>query len=336
MSHARLSLARDAGLFAPGDGGDIVVMGAIDATDLRDLPREWVLRVSSLKTDHEAFDRAGLRVAVDAPGAAAQVLVALPRTKALARGLIAQAVGIAQGAVVVDGQKTDGVDSILKDCRKRGQVAEVIAKAHGKLFVLTGDAADFVDWALPDAPQQIEGGFVTLPGVFSADGIDPASRLLAQHLPKTLGKTVADLGAGWGYLARAVLERADVAELHLVENDHAALTCARQNVTDPRAQFHWADATRWRPEKALDAVVMNPPFHTGRAADPALGQAFVAAAAACLAPHGKLWLVANRHLPYEATVQAHFAQVDEIAGDNRFKLLAAQRPARHKGRHRVG
>nr|WP_256474294.1 class I SAM-dependent methyltransferase [Lutimaribacter sp. EGI FJ00013] len=331
-----MSLARDAGLFAPADAGDIAVFGAIDAANLDDLPREAVLRVSSLKTDHDECARTGLRAALQATETTAQAIVVLPRAKVLARGLIARALAVANGRVIVDGQKTDGIDSILKDCRKRGQVDEVIAKAHGKLFLLQAGVADFADWALPDTPQEIAGGFVTLPGVFSADGVDPASNLLAGALPKTLGKTVADLGAGWGYLARVMLERPEVTELHLVENDHSALDCARRNVDDPRARFHWDDATTWRPERALDAVVMNPPFHSGRAADPGLGQSFIASAAACLAPHGRLWLVANRHLPYEAALQTHFAQVDEIAGDNRFKVLSAHRPTRNKGRHRIG
>lgn len=330
MTHPRFSLARDARLFDMPDTGDVAVFGAVAGVDLSDLPQDRLVIVSPLRTDHEACERAGLRVALDRPEAPVLSIVILPRAKSLARGLIATAIAATDGPVVVDGQKTDGVDSILKDCRKRGELGEVIAKAHGKLFVLRGDAADFADWALPDTPRDVGEGFVTVPGIFSADGIDPASRLLADNLPARLGKTVADLGAGWGYLARRALERDEIAELHLVEDDHTALDCARRNVTDPRARFHWADATRWRPDQPLDAVIMNPPFHTGRTAEPALGQAFIANAAACLAPHGRLWLVANRHLPYEATIARHFAHCEEIAGDNRFKLLAAHRPTRHK------
>jgi 16S rRNA (guanine1207-N2)-methyltransferase len=73
---------------------------------------------------------------------------------------------------------------------------------------------------------------------------------------------------------------------------------------------------------------MNPPFPTGRAADPDLGRAVIAVAARMLAPTGQLWMVANRHLPYEATLEAHFAKVEEVTGDNRFKILRAERPAR--------
>jgi len=73
---------------------------------------------------------------------------------------------------------------------------------------------------------------------------------------------------------------------------------------------------------------MNPPFHAGRAADPALGRAFIAAAARMLAPSGQLWMVANRHLPYEATLRETFRNVADAGGDGAFKVFHATRPLR--------
>jgi 16S rRNA (guanine1207-N2)-methyltransferase len=154
--------------------------------------------------------------------------------------------------------------------------------------------------------------------------------LLADALPAKLGSYVADLGAGWGFLSAHILTRDSVREAHLIEANHIALECARRNVTDPRARFHWQDATTWQAPLRFDCVVMNPPFHTGRAPDPSLGQAFVASAARILAPQGQLWMVANRHLPYETTLSTYFAKTVEVAGDARFKLLHAQRPLRSR------
>ena len=48
-----------------------------------------------------------------------------------------------------------------------------------------------------------------------------------------------------------------------------------------------------------DVIVMNPPFHDGRDADPMLGLKFITTAAMSLRSTGDLWLVANKHLPYE-------------------------------------
>lgn len=315
MLAARLLLALQAG-FVPGGRPAVFHPGA-DA-DLSALPGAQV--VSPLATVHAAFPGA----VTDADGPYTSAVVAIPRAKAEARALLAQAMAATQGPVLIDGQKTDGIDSLLKEVRKRASPTAPIAKAHGKAFWLDASAA-FADWA--EGPALTPGGFWTAPGVFSADGIDPGSALLADALPEKLGRRVADLGAGWGMLSAHILTRAEVEACHLVENHHLALECARRNVTDPRARFHWVDATRWS-HGDIDTVVMNPPFHTARTPDPALGRAFITSAARLLGPRGRLWMVANRHLPYEETLQASFGQVEEIGGDARFKLTLAAKPRR--------
>jgi len=117
-----------------------------------------------------------------------------------------------------------------------------------------------------------------------------------------------------------------VEEVHLIEAEHAALGCARVNITDPRAQFHWADATRFQPDARFGAVVMNPPFHITRAADVGLGVEFIRAAQAMLSLSGTLYMVANRHLPYVSELRQLFHEVDEIGEDPGFRLMRAQRP----------
>ncbi|MEP2533711.1 methyltransferase [Shimia sp.] len=326
MSHSRLTHAVEAfGLVVPTEGR-VAVFAPRAGYDLSALPKENCTLIQPLKPDCDAFAAAGYQCDVEEAGTYAMAVVVLPRAKAQARDLLARAAAVAD-VVVVDGQKTDGIDSVLKECRKRADVQGVASKAHGKLFWFQG--GDFAEWRASE-PTQVDGRFVTLPGVFSADGIDPASQALAAALPAKLGRVVADLGAGWGYLSSKILENENVRDVHLVEADHVALDCARRNVTDARAQFHWADATQWVLKERVDTVVMNPPFHTGRKAEPGLGVEFIQSAARILTPSGHLWMVANRHLPYETTLQACFAKVDEVAGDNRFKVLHAQRPARKR------
>ena len=235
-----------------------------------------------MRTAFTAWDRRGGQVAPNVSGQFAGAYIAVPRAKEHARQLLAQAIDCvgAGGFIAADGQKTDGVDSLLKDIRKRVPVSGPVSKAHGKIFWFQAEPAAFADWAPKDA--LIDGRFHVAPGVFSVDGIDPASEILADSLPGKLGAHVADLGAGWGYLSAAILQRTDVVSVDLVEADRTALNCAERNITDARARFHWADATVWESSRKLDAVVMNPPFHSGRTADPDLGKAFIAAAARLL------------------------------------------------------
>jgi 16S rRNA (guanine1207-N2)-methyltransferase len=157
------------------------------------------------------------------------------------------------------------------------------------------------------APRLVEPlGLWSQPGVFAWDRIDPGSALLLEHLPPLAGRG-ADLGCGIGVLSRAVLATPAVAELTLVDIDRRAVEMARRNVADERARFLWADLRHGVPGLAgLDFIVTNPPFHDGGAEDRALGQAFVRRAASLLRRGGRLLLVANRHLPYEAVLKASF------------------------------
>ena len=51
----------------------------------------------------------------------------------------------------------------------------------------------------------------------------------------------------------------------------------------------------------------------------------IRAASAALKPGGRLFLVANRGLPYEAALASGFAASGEICRDERFKVLWAKR-----------
>jgi 16S rRNA (guanine1207-N2)-methyltransferase len=323
---ARLPLAIETGGLSLPETGSLSVLQPVAGFDLSPLPRNRLQVVQPFKPDFDHFQELGYDCLPSADTPCAAALVCLPRAKALARSLIAEAARRGAGLVIVDGAKTDGVDSILKEIRKRVDIHGPLSKAHGKIFWFHPKPDTFADW---QGTLQAVNGFTTAPGVFSADGIDPASQLLADALPKHLGKHVIDLGAGWGYLSARILADRIIERVDLVEADARALDCARRNITDARVVFHWADVTSWAPDTRADAVIMNPPFHTGRAANPSLGRAFVTAAARMLTPSGQLWMVANRHLPYERSLEEGFARVEEIGGDSRFKILHAIRPRAH-------
>lgn len=317
----RLSLAAQDGALPLYEGGRVLLMHPPADLDLATFGEAQVSIVQNMMPDVGKWQARGVPVSPDMPDGSFDVaIVFMSRIKTLARTQIADA-SQAAARVVVDGQKTDGVESMYRDIRRRAEASAAVSKAHGKLFWFeTGE--DFSDWR--SEPSLLDGRWHVAPGVFSADGVDPGSRQLADALPVTLSGQVADLGAGWGYVSATALARCPkIDTLHLVEAFGPALDNARQNVTDPRAMFHWADATTWAGAKGLDAVIMNPPFHKGRAAQPDLGRAFISAAGRLLRPGGSLWMVANRHLAYEQVLRDVFADVNDVGGDTRYKLLHA-------------
>lgn len=302
-----------------------MLVGAGASTDLDHFDPARTQVVQGFYPDHQALKAQGHAVATSASGDFATAVVFLPRARAEARARIALAVAhLPPGAALwVDGQKTDGVDAVLKELRGLAPVDSVQSRAHGKIFRVTLPEPGWLpgDWAARD--HEAAPGMVTRPGVFSADGPDPASQALAAALPEKLPTRIVDLGAGWGWLSAQILAHPGVETLHLVEADATALDCARRNVTDPRARFHWADALDFRLSEPVNGVIMNPPFHEGRVADPRIGAGFIRAAAGLLTGAGRLWMVANRHLPYEQALRECFADVSELGGDTRFKILTA-------------
>ena len=150
--------------------------------------------------------------------------------------------------------------------------------------------------------------------------------MLAEALPADLRGRVADFGAGWGYLSLQVLARCrQVTALDLYEADARALALADDNLADAHlpVHCHWHDVARGVGER-FDAIVCNPPFHAlGRGDRPDIGRAFIAAAANALKQGGQLWLVANRHLPYEQALGDGFVQVNTIAQSGGFKIVHA-------------
>jgi len=172
---------------------------------------------------------------------------------------------------------------------------------------------------------------VTAPGAFSADAIDPGSRLLLEHLDETTSPTTLfDPGSGLGVLGLAALLRFPNADAHLAEIDRRAIEASRVSadrlgVLD-RCRFSWWDATSEPPPVAsCDFVVLNPPFHSGGAAVD-LGPAFAMfhAVGTALKPGGTALVVANRTLPYEKPLST-LGVLDRIAERDGYKLLRVRR-----------
>ncbi|MEM9428878.1 MAG: class I SAM-dependent methyltransferase [Pseudomonadota bacterium] len=294
--------------------------------------------VAALSDDvnvHRRLTARGVTMDPTEDSAADTALLTLDRHRDRARADVARGLRRLRpgGTLLIDGAKTDGVDALLRRIRTHLPLDGVLPKSHGKVAWLTRPAetpAELLAWSRFAAPQQNWSGYVTAPGMFSHEKVDAGTQILADRITGPLSGRIADLGAGWGALTALILPKlAEDAEIELVDTDRAALQVALENTKDPRVKTVWQDVTQLDPDNgAFDTVVSNPPFHEGRAADPTLGVAFIRAAARLLKPKGVLWLVANRHLPYEKTLDAAFRTWEEAGSPGAFKVLRAQAPKR--------
>lgn len=285
----------------------------------------------------------------DAPAGAAQVSPLVPGGAALedfAEGSLGavvmlappgtverrHALGLALRALAPDGRltvmapKDKGGSRLAGELTALGAGFNESAKRHHRICVARrpADLAAAQDAIAAGAPRlDAKTGLWTQPGVFSWDRIDGGTAALVEALPSLAGAG-ADFGCGVGVLGKAVLASDKVTALSLIDLDRRAVAAARRNVDDGRARVFWADLRGPEPAlEGLDFVVMNPPFHDGGAEDRALGQAFIRRAAGALRTGGALWMVANRHLPYEAPLAEAFKRVTPRGETGLYKIYEA-------------
>jgi 16S rRNA (guanine1207-N2)-methyltransferase len=329
------------GALAWPEDGRVLFLGARAGAVLAEFASPALACEQSVRPRAAALEAMGLGVSTRAEGRFPLVLALPPRQREAARALLARALDQAEpgGTVVVSLANTDGARSVEEDLDRLAGPVESLSKNRCRVFWAragSGDPALRAEWTALDEPRPVaDGRFLSRPGLFAWDRIDPGSALLAAHLPADLKGQGADLGAGFGYLAAEVLDRCpEVTALDLYEAEAKALELARRNL-DPYAgrvelDFLWHDVAAGLPrDRRYHFIVTNPPFHEGGRADRHdLGRAFITAAAAALRQRGRLFLVANRHLPYEATLEQAFVMVRRVADDGTYKVIEASKGTR--------
>ena len=227
------------------------------------------------------------------------------------------------GQIIIAGDKTAGIGSLRKWISQKTEITDSFSKHHAVVFWFSKKGCEWEELLLA---REIEDYHLS-EGMFSSDGPDKGSKLLVEHFDKRLGGPVADLGAGWGFLSNELLKRnSKVTELALYEADYNSLEAAKKNVHPYEGltpTFHWCDVTSEFKKKPYQWVIMNPPFHSTRSADPELGKKFIQVAGSTLPSGGKLLMVANRNLPYEDTLNKVFRHFKVLEERDGFKVIEA-------------
>jgi 16S rRNA (guanine1207-N2)-methyltransferase len=223
-----------------------------------------------------------------------------------------------------------GAKALESDIKTLFGTATSASKHHARRITAIKQTVDTplaAEWAALATPADHGTGYLSAPGMFSWRKADAGSTLLLRHLPKNLSGKLADLGAGWGYLTAEILKTSPaITEAHLFEAEHLALACARRNLAQAAvpAHFYWADVPTLPDKRQFDVIVCNPPVHDLHDGDIALGQAFVSKALALINPRGRIYIVANRRLPYEALLAQKARKVTPLAEADGYKVLEAQ------------
>ncbi|MET3598868.1 class I SAM-dependent methyltransferase [Martelella mangrovi] len=308
--------------------GRVLFLGAEAGYRLPDGFSDDIAAVQPFRSFYNALEKAGVAVEPEVgEGPYDLTLILLTKHRGENENRVAEALQktVPGGFIVIAGSKEDGVQSMRKRLGKMFADLEAMPKYHGvALWFTRPDDVKAAVEAMTHPTVEIDGRFTTVPGLFSHDRVDEGSRILAERLPTDFSGLAADFGAGWGYLSAMLAETApSTVGIDLYEADWRALERAKVNLRSaaPQMRFFWQDLALEPVKNRYDLIIMNPPFHTGKAAEPSLGKTLVKAAAGALKPGGRLLLVANRGLPYEDVLAENCKKSGEEYRNARFKLL---------------
>jgi 16S rRNA (guanine1207-N2)-methyltransferase len=162
----------------------------------------------------------------------------------------------------------------------------------------------------------------TWPGLFSGDALDPGSALLLQHLPPLQGRTVLDVGCGYGPLAVVAAGRG--AQVVYADVDARAIRQTTENLTAAGSSGRPLlshDLGELKPN-SVDFVISNPPTHAGSGT---LRTLFERMLAVCR-PGGDVRMVLRRHLNYEKWMGAYGVEtIDDREGYKVLRLTSTAR-----------
>lgn len=164
-------------------------------------------------------------------------------------------------------------------------------------------------------------------GVFARGGLDDGSLMLIEAMQVEEAQQILDLGCGGGLVGMLAARLAPQAQVTLLDSNLAAVELARANLERNQinnARVLVSDVCSAVRDQQFDTIVTNPPFHQGRLQTTDTALRFFKESAQQLQPHGKLFIVCNRFLPYEQVLREIFASVQEVRGDGRFRVLLAR------------
>ncbi|WP_430460066.1 methyltransferase [Thalassolituus sp. LLYu03] len=272
-------------------------------------------------------DKVSLTVPQPADVAGAETVVLLwPKSKPLALNLIELIANQTTHCWVI-GANDAGGKSIGKAVAALCDSAEKTDSArHCNLWHLSLKPATGFNWLKHARSFHFAGqDYLTLPGVFNHGSLDTGTSILLEHVPAPRHGRLLDLGCGSGVIGLSMKKEAPSLKVTLADIDAFALRSVQLNSTrlGLEAEIVSSDGLAGVTGR-FDYIMTNPPFHQGKETNYSFARNLFAAARQHLTSDGQIWLIANRHLPYEDWAREYFADAQVMVQEQGFKLLCIQ------------
>jgi 16S rRNA (guanine1207-N2)-methyltransferase len=279
---------------------------------------------TQLHESHVPFHEYTLREAPATIDVAIMNMVYQPSNAWMIYGLQVAAYALKPGGrLYVVGAKDRGVLSMAKRMQSIFGNLETLVISKGQRVV----CSRMENKETRDAPTNQFPAL--MPTAFAGGKLDEGTRLLVEALEVHATDIALDIGCGAGYIGIHIAQLASKGHVTMVDASLATVDAARHIVEQSgmtNVQVLASDGIQAVKSQRFDLVVTNPPFHLGGIHTSDIAERFIREAAQVLRPRGRFYLVANRFLKYEPTLQACFKSVEEVRGNTRYKVLRATNP----------
>lgn len=169
--------------------------------------------------------------------------------------------------------------------------------------------------------MNLEVELVAHGGVFHGAGLDPGTALLLDQRGTMLSRLpphpqILDLGCGNGVIATTLaLELQGAASVQARDVSWLAVDSTRMTARANHVEIDvtQADGLDGVPDRSLDLIVTNPPFHRGSARDSAPTRRMLTDTGRVLRPGGQIWCVYNSHLSWGEHLDAEVGPTQQVA-----------------------
>ncbi|TMP31412.1 16S rRNA methyltransferase [Pseudoalteromonas rubra] len=172
------------------------------------------------------------------------------------------------------------------------------------------------------AGQQFDA--VSVPGVFNHGKLDVGTKLLLENLDLPAHGNMLDFGCGAGIIATFVLNQSPRIRFSCLDVNALALYACEQTLrlNGHKAELVLSDGLK-QLKGRFDAIISNPPFHTGIKTDYDIAEGFINGATMHMNKGAQLHIVANSFLKYPPLIEARFGHCDTQIKNTKFAVYRA-------------
>ena len=224
------------------------------------------------------------------------------------------------GRLYVVGAKERGILSTAREMQERFGNVETLTISKGHRVVSSQKLTECVEDRMMTEDLSTS--------VFAGGQLDEGTRLLLEALQVRATDEALDIGCGAGYVGLHIARLASRGQVTMVDASLAAVAAATRAVQESglmNVRVLPSDGAQAVLSQRFDLVATNPPFHQGGIQTTDIAERFIRESAQVLRPHGRFYLVANHFLKYEPTIRDAFSNIVEVGGNNRYKVLKAEK-----------